>query len=123
MVLSFFLLLVSTTQNIRENVWEYGCLRAMGFSKAQGLRAFMYEAFSIVLSSVILGSAVGVLTASLVTAQLILFFQFPFTLNFPFEILIAMLIMSLVTTYYAVYIPVQAVNDKEISAIIKGVEV
>ena len=122
MALSFFLLLVSTTQNIRENVWEYGCLRAMGFSKAQGLRAFMYEAFSIVVSAVILGSTVGVVTASLVTAQLILFFQFPFDLSFPYEILIAMFIMALATTYCAVYIPVKAVNDREISTIIKGID-
>jgi ABC-type antimicrobial peptide transport system permease subunit len=95
----------------------------MGFSKAQGLRAFMYEAFAVVLSAVILGSAVGVITASLVTAQLILFFQFPFTLSFPYEVLIAMLFMAAATTYYAVYIPVQAVNDREVSAIIKGVNI
>ena len=95
----------------------------MGFSKAQGLRAFMYEAFSIVLSAVILGSVVGVMTASLVTAQLILFFQFPFNLSFPFGILIAMFIMAVATTYYAVYIPVKAVNEKSISTIIKGIEV
>jgi len=82
----------------------------------------MYEAFSIVLSAVILGSAVGVIVASLVTAQLILFFQFPFNLSFPWEILIAMIIMALATTYYAVYIPVQAINDKEISTIIKGID-
>mmetsp|Transcript_22269 Transcript_22269/g.34449 ORF Transcript_22269/g.34449 Transcript_22269/m.34449 type:complete len:104 (-) Transcript_22269:279-590(-) len=43
LILAFFLLLISTTQNIRENVWEYGCQRAMGFSKAQGVRSFMYE--------------------------------------------------------------------------------
>jgi len=41
--LAFFLLLVSTTQNIKENVWEYGCLRAIGFNKNQGMRMFMYE--------------------------------------------------------------------------------
>lgn len=34
LTLSFFLLLVSTTSNIRENVWEYGCLRAMGLTQA-----------------------------------------------------------------------------------------
>lgn len=32
LVLAFFLLLISTTSNIKENVWEYGCLRAMGFT-------------------------------------------------------------------------------------------
>lgn len=34
LTLAFFLLLISTTQNIKENVWEYGCLRAMGITKA-----------------------------------------------------------------------------------------
>ena len=34
LILAFFLLLISTTQNIKENIWEYGCLRAMGFTKA-----------------------------------------------------------------------------------------
>jgi len=41
--LAFFLLLISTTQNIRENIWEYGCLRAMGLSKGEGLRLYLYE--------------------------------------------------------------------------------
>lgn len=33
LTLAFFLLLISTTQNVKENVWEYGCLRAMGYTK------------------------------------------------------------------------------------------
>lgn len=33
LIMAFFLLLISTTQNIKENIWEYGCLRAMGFTK------------------------------------------------------------------------------------------
>jgi hypothetical protein len=32
LILAFFLLLISTTQNIKENVWEYGCLRAIGIT-------------------------------------------------------------------------------------------
>jgi ABC-type antimicrobial peptide transport system permease subunit len=34
LILAFFLLLISTTQNIKENIWEYGCLRAIGLTKA-----------------------------------------------------------------------------------------
>lgn len=68
LTLAFFLLLVSTTQNVRENVWEYGCLRAIGCSKRQGMRAFMYEQYSVVISSLILGSLVGLVVASIVTA-------------------------------------------------------
>ena len=33
LILAFFLLLISTTQNVKDNVWEYGCLRAIGFTK------------------------------------------------------------------------------------------
>ena len=43
LIMAFFLLLISTTQNIKENIWEYGCLRAMGFTEGQGMRCFLYE--------------------------------------------------------------------------------
>ena len=43
LTLAFFLLVVSTTSNIRENVWEYGCLRAIGVSTQQGMRLYLYE--------------------------------------------------------------------------------
>jgi ABC-type antimicrobial peptide transport system permease subunit len=65
---AFFLLLISTTQNIRQNVWEYGCLRAIGFTKAQGMRVFMFEQYSVILSSLVLGTLVGFILASVVTA-------------------------------------------------------
>jgi len=68
LILAFFLLLVSTTQNIKENIWEYGCLRAIGFTKKQGMRVFMYEQYSLIVSSLILGTAVGFILASVVTA-------------------------------------------------------
>ena len=32
LTMSFYLLLVSTTSNVQENVWEYGCLRALGLT-------------------------------------------------------------------------------------------
>ena len=33
LTLAFFLLLISTTQNIKENLWEFGVLRAIGLNK------------------------------------------------------------------------------------------
>ena len=77
LILAFFLLLISTTQNVRENVWEYGCLRAMGFSKNQGMRSFMYEQYSVIISSLILGSIVGFIVATVVTAQFFLYLEYP----------------------------------------------
>lgn len=32
LVLAFFLLLISTSQNIKENIWELGVLRAVGLT-------------------------------------------------------------------------------------------
>lgn len=68
LTLTFFLLLVSTRQNVRDNIWEYGVLRSMGFTKAQGQRLYMYESFLVVLASCILGVLIGILTSLLVTA-------------------------------------------------------
>ena len=33
LTITFFLLLVSTRQNVRQNIWEYGVLRSMGVTK------------------------------------------------------------------------------------------
>lgn len=87
LILAFFLLLVSTTQNIKENIWEYGCLRAIGFTESQGMRVFMYEQYSLIISSLVLGTVVGFILASVVTAQFYLFLEFPFELNFPWFLL------------------------------------
>lgn len=34
LTLTFFLLLISTRQNVKDNIWEYGVLRSMGFTKS-----------------------------------------------------------------------------------------
>lgn len=68
LILTFFLLLVATTQNIRDNIWEYGVLRSMGVTKDEGRRIFMYEAFLVIVSAGILGILIGLVVACLVTA-------------------------------------------------------
>ena len=34
--IAFFLLLIAMTQNINDAIWEYGVLRSMGLTKAEG---------------------------------------------------------------------------------------
>jgi len=68
LILTFFLLLVATTQNIKDNIWEYGVLRSMGVTKDEGRRIFMYEAFLVIVSAGILGILIGLVVACLVTA-------------------------------------------------------
>ena len=67
LIITFFLLLVSTTHNIRDSVWEYGVLRSMGVTKAEGSRIYMYEAFLVVISAGILGCIIGLIVSTLVT--------------------------------------------------------
>ena len=40
----------------------------MGFSKMQGMRSFMYEQYAVIISSLLLGSVVGFVVATTVTA-------------------------------------------------------
>lgn len=68
LILAFFLLLISTTQNIKESVWEYGCLLAIGLNRAQGLRVYLYEQYAVTFSSLILGFFVGYILATVVGA-------------------------------------------------------
>lgn len=75
--IAFFLLLISMTSNITEAIWEYGVLRSMGVTKAQGQRIYIYEAFMIVLSASILGIMAGYLTALLVSSQFCMFVELP----------------------------------------------
>lgn len=80
----------------------------------------MYEQYSVVLASLMLGSLVGFILASVVTAQLFLFLELPFKLDFPANLLLAMIVMSISTTFFAVYIPVSKINRQRIATTIKG---
>ena len=84
----------------------------MGFTKAQGLRVFMYEQYSLILSSLLLGSFVGSILASVVTAQFFLFMEFPFEFIIPEGLLWTMVVMSLITTFFATSIPIKEVHQK-----------
>ena len=68
LTITFFLLMISTRQNINEAVWEFGVLRSMGLTQAEGRRIFMYEAFMVVCTALILGFIVGLLITLMVTA-------------------------------------------------------
>jgi hypothetical protein len=62
------------------------------------------------LSSLILGSFVGSILACVVTAQFFLFMEFPFEFIIPSGLLLTMIIMSLVTTFFATLIPIREVH-------------
>jgi len=68
LILTFFLLMVATTSNIRDNIWEYGVLRSMGVTMAEGRRIFMYEAFIVIIVAGCIGMIIGIVVACLIIA-------------------------------------------------------
>mmetsp|Transcript_29437 Transcript_29437/g.44574 ORF Transcript_29437/g.44574 Transcript_29437/m.44574 type:complete len:115 (+) Transcript_29437:3853-4197(+) len=112
--------MVSTTQNVKESVWEYGCLRAIGVTKRQGMAIAMYEQYSLIIASLFLGSIVGFILASVVTAQFFLFLEYPFELIFPFWLFGIMIGLALLTTFFAVWGPVGSVNRRQIAQVVRG---
>lgn len=119
-VISFFLLLVSTTQNIKENMWEFGVLRAIGLKKGEVERVYVYESAAVTLSSIVLGFIVGLLLAIVITVQFGLFIELPFSLPFPTYLVLTMVVLSILTTYFASVIPTREINKREIAAILKS---
>ena len=116
----FFLLMISMTQNITEAVWEYGVLRSMGLTLAEGRRVYMYEAYTVVATSTFLGLVVGLIACILVSAQLFTFVEMPPKLLFPTWTFFTMILMMATTTYIAVYVPIKKVNEKQIAAVLKS---
>ena len=107
LTIAFFLLLVATTQNVTDALWEYGVLRSMGVTKAEGRRIFMYEAYVVVISAAILGISVGILAAMVISAQFYMFLELPVEVFVPWYLLVTMVVVALVTTFLAVLFPVR----------------
>ena len=61
MVLSFFSLISSMTANILEQTKEIAVLRAIGIKSMSMIRLYIYEAFTLVFSSCLIGMIVGIL--------------------------------------------------------------
>ena len=120
LVLSFFLIWTSFYNNIRENIAEYGIMRSIGITKKQNIRIYLYEAFAIIIASVIIGTVIGVVISSSIILLFDIFFELPFIFNFPFKIYFILLIQSLFLGLLGSYYPTYNVNTISLVKIIKG---
>ena len=88
-ILSFFLLWLSTVANIHENLWEFGVMRyfthiyiyiyrAVGLTKKQVTRVYLYENFAIIITAITNGMVVGLLVSITLCLQINLFLELPF---------------------------------------------
>ena len=119
-VFCFFVLFISFTANIRENSWELGVLRAIGLTNFQVTRIYIYEAVSIVLSSLVLGLLLGVVTSVAVALQSNLFDEMPFEFLFPTTLFVLIILSSLALAIVGSYAPIQTYAKKPIAVVLKG---
>ena len=120
LILSFFLIWISFYNNIRENIAEYGIMRSIGITKAQSIRIFLYEAATIILSSIIIGTFIGIVISTSLILQFDTFSELPFVFNFPFTLYFILVIFGLLMGLLGSYYPTYAVNTLSLVKIMKG---
>ncbi|KNC51045.1 uncharacterized protein AMSG_07026 [Thecamonas trahens ATCC 50062] len=118
-LLCFFVLFLSFTANVNENSWEIGVLRALGLSSAQALRVYIYEALSLTLASMVMGTIIGLLTAVALTLQMGLFTESPFVFQFPTLLFCVVVVLSIGVTLIGSWLPARSIMGKEIAIVLK----
>ena len=120
LILSFFLIWTSFYSNIRENITEYGIMRSIGITKAQSIRIYLYEAATIILTSIIIGTFIGVVISSSLILQFDIFIELPFIFNFPYQLYFILISVGLFLGLLGSYYPTYAVNSLSLVKIMKG---
>ena len=120
LTLSFFTMTVSFSQKMRDLEWEQGCLRAMGITKLQSKKIFLYEAFCVVFTALITGICLGIAGTLLAVSLSHTLTDVPFTLRVEWDMIIFMVVIILISTYVAVRIPMKQLHAKQISSVLKG---
>jgi ABC-type antimicrobial peptide transport system permease subunit len=105
--------------NVTEHGWEFGVLRAIGISKWHVMYIYIYEAVALVLSCLVLGTAVGVIISITLTLQFNLFTEMPFKMQFPADLFSIMFVLSLITAVVASALPAYQFNQKTITDILR----
>ena len=119
-ILSFFLIWISFYSNIKENIAEYGIMRSIGLTKVQNIRIYLYEATTIILTSIIIGTIIGIIISCLLILQFDIFMELPFILNFPYKFYFILIIMGLLFGLLGSYYPIYAINTINLVKIMKG---
>jgi len=120
LILAFFATLLSFTANVSENSIEFGILRSLGLPAAAVVRAYVYEALTVVLTSFLLGTGVGLLVAITLTLQFNLFTEAPFVFTFPIGLFMLTLLGSIVLAIVASCVPARTLTRAKIAGVLKG---
>lgn len=109
MALCFFSLISSMTANILEQTKEIAILRAIGLTQMQIVRLYIYESFTLVFSSCIIGMFIGILIGYTMILQRTLFTNLPIPFEFPLNIFIAIFIASIICGIFSSFMPARAI--------------
>lgn len=120
LILSFFLIWISFYSNIRENIIEYGILRSIGVTKKQSVRIYLYEAATILISSIIIGVFIGAIISCSLILQFDIFLELPFVFHFPFLISAILATVGILLGLLGSYYPILLVNSLSLVKIMKG---
>ena len=120
MVMCFFILWLSFTANVHENSWEFGVLRALGVNQFQVVMVYVYEAMTVVLTSLVMGTTIGLVIAASLTAQFNLFTEMPFVMVFPHSLFWTLVVLSVVISIVGSAWPAYSFLRYSISNVLRG---
>jgi ABC-type antimicrobial peptide transport system permease subunit len=120
LILTFFLLFISFIANITDNVWEVGVLRALGITKSNLIRIYIYESLSMMFAAGIIGFIVGYFSSFAMAAQFASFAELPFEMTVSVGVLLFVFGCSTMISMVAPYMAAQGVLKKQIASIVKG---
>ncbi|KAI9209917.1 uncharacterized protein BJ171DRAFT_609452 [Polychytrium aggregatum] len=119
-ILCFIVLWVTFLENMRSSSWELGVLRSIGLEKLQIVKIYVYEAVSLLLASMLVGTVVGLLTSATLNLQFTTFLDLPFDFSFPLGLFIFTVLVSLSVGVLASAIPANAYNRIHVAQLLKG---
>ncbi|KAJ4463016.1 putative DUF214 family protein [Paratrimastix pyriformis] len=119
MLLCFFSLMSSMYTNVFEQTKEIGIMRALGLTQWQMYRLYVEEAFTLVVSASVMGIVTGTLIGYTMTLQQSLFTQLPIPFYFPWSLLVAVIVLSVVCSVMAAAAPTRNLLGKPIVSIMR----
>lgn len=85
------------------------------------MRVYLYEAAALILSSIIVGTLIGIVISTTLVLQFNLFSELPFKSNFPFILYFIMCLSGFVLGLFGSYYPTSQVNEISLVKVLKGI--
>ena len=119
-LLSFYQLVLSIDQNLKENKYQIGVLRSMGMNKKDIMSMTLIEATCNIVAATILGFFTGYLLGGCTINMLTTIWESPLVQTIEWAKLGWLIVISVGTVYFGTRISIGVVNKMKISSILKG---